>query len=76
MKMTIDLKSALCGLVIGITAMFAIGAETSPNQVGRFQSSGGSGFFLIVDTTNGKAWFANVSAQNLTRIDTGFFDAK
>ena len=29
MKMTIDLKSALCGLIIGVVAMFAIGAGTN-----------------------------------------------
>ena len=76
MKITIDLKSALCGLIIGIVAIVAIGAEISPAQPGRFQASGGAGFFLIVDTTNGKAWLANVSANNITRIDPGFFDPK
>lgn len=77
MNLKIDLKSALCGLAVGVVAVFAIGAADSPSSpVGKYQAAGGSGFFLIVDTTSGKAWFANVAANNLTRMDTGFFETK
>lgn len=76
MKIQIDVKSVLCGLAVGVAAMFVIGAGEPSNQVGRFQSAGGSGFFITIDTVTGKTWFANVSAANLTRIDGDFFDKK
>jgi hypothetical protein len=61
MKIQIDLKSALCGLIIGVAAMFAIGAGTSSNPVGRFQVETGAsaingGYAIILDTQTGQAW--------------------
>jgi hypothetical protein len=60
MKIQIDLKSALCGLVIGIAAIFAVGAAISSNPVGRFQIQaaydGGKGFALVLDTQTGEVW--------------------
>ena len=77
MNMKVDLKSALCGIVVGVLAMLVIAAaDSSANVVGKYQAAGGAGFFLILDTASGKAWFANVSANNLTHIDKGFFEAK
>jgi hypothetical protein len=60
MKIQIDLKSAVCGLTIGIAAMFVIGADSNSGEVGRYQishSSSGSGDFItIIDTKTGEAW--------------------
>ena len=58
--MTIDLKSVLCGLIVGVTAMFAIGAGTSSNPVGRYRVQTGTGnnggYAIIIDTQTGQAW--------------------
>ena len=56
MKTQIDIKSALCGLVVGILAVLAIGAGTSSNEIGRYQVSSGGDKSVIVDTITGKAW--------------------
>ena len=61
MKIQIDLKSAVCGLVIGIAAMFAIGAETSSSPVDKYRIATGTvegtgAFALMVDTQTGKTW--------------------
>ena len=56
MKTQIDIKSALCGLFVGVLAMFAIGAGTSSNEVGRYQISTGQSYSVMVDTITGKAW--------------------
>ena len=60
MKIQIDLKSAVGGLAVGIAAMFVIGADSSPNQIGRYRisnSSSGSGDFItLVDTKTGEIW--------------------
>ena len=63
MKTQIDLKSALCGLAVGVLAMLAIGAETSPNGPGRYQAQlvstsypADRGYALVIDTQTGKVW--------------------
>ena len=63
MKTQIDLKSALCGLAVGVLAMLAIGAGTSANGAGRYQAKlvstsypGDRGYVLVVDTQTGKVW--------------------
>lgn len=76
MKIQIDLKSALIGLAVGVLAMFALGAESSSNLIGKYQATTGAGFGLIIDTTSGKVWFANVSAANMVQVDKGFFEPK
>jgi hypothetical protein len=77
MNAKIDLKSALCGVAIGVLAFLAIGAANSPtNPIGRYQASGGAGFFLIIDTTTGKVWGSNLSGANYNKTDAGFWDAK
>ncbi|HLX69841.1 MAG TPA: hypothetical protein VKV04_09470 [Verrucomicrobiae bacterium] len=80
MKTTIDIKSAVLGLAIGIVAMLAIGAEESPsNPVGRYQvqtcPGNPSGFAVLVDTTTGKVWMGNGSGNQL-RSDLDFFAPK
>jgi hypothetical protein len=56
MKTQIDIKSVLCGVAIGVLAVFAIGAGTSSNQFGRYQAVTGTGYALLVDTVTGKVW--------------------
>ncbi len=74
MNTKIDLKSALCGLVVGVLAMLAIGAGDSSNQVGRYKIAGGAGAFAIIDTATGQAWCANTAS--ITGVHPGFWDKK
>lgn len=78
MKIQIDVKSAIAGLCAGVILMFTLGAASDgpAKPVGKYQVSTGAGFAFITDTSTGKTWFANVSAQNKVNIDYGFFDAK
>jgi len=74
MKTQIDIKSALCGLVVGVLAMLAIGAGTSSNEPGKYQVSSALGYSVILDTQTGQAWTSAIAGQN--RNDGGFFDVK
>jgi hypothetical protein len=75
MKIQIDLKSAVCGLMIGVAAMFAMGAgESSSNQAGRYQVSTGAGISVMVDSKTGQAWVFNSGGR--PRNDGNFFDIK
>jgi hypothetical protein len=63
MKIQIDLKSAVCGLIIGVAAMFVMGAEqSSSNQVGKYQVQAVPGenripgYAIIIDTRTGETW--------------------
>jgi len=80
MKIQIDLKSAVCGLIIGVAAMFAIGADSSGGSPGRYQlSSGGGGgqpCVVMVDTATGKAWAFQPPSTAQWRTDGNFFDPK
>jgi hypothetical protein len=66
MKITIDLRSAVIGLVLGVVLMFTLGATiegptgrpTSPT--GRYQATGTSFHAVIIDTTTGEAWTAHL----------------
>ncbi|MEJ0091760.1 MAG: hypothetical protein WDM80_18675 [Limisphaerales bacterium] len=77
MKIQIDLKSAACGLVVGVATMFVLGANSSPSMpVGRYQIATGQNSSVIVDTTNGKAWaFQPLSTVDF-RKDGNFWDQK
>lgn len=77
MKMTIDPKSALVGLLAGVAAMLAIGAGTSSNETGRFQvSAGGAGFAVMVDTKTRQAWSFQPTSTALWRSDESFWREK
>jgi hypothetical protein len=60
MKTQINIKSALFGLFVGVLAVIAIGAETAPNQVGRYRlvtgTNNGHGFALTIDTETGQVY--------------------
>ena len=77
MKMQIDLKSALCGIVIALAGFVVIGAGTSLPQVGRYQiaAAGTPSVIVLVDTATGKVWMGNGTANQL-RSDPDFFEPK
>ena len=58
----IDLKSALLGLVLGVIVTAAIGAVSSPAQVGRYQIAGTGNQGLVLDTVTGQVWSAYFSS--------------
>jgi hypothetical protein len=74
MNMKIDLKSALCGLAVGVLAMLVIGATIS-TPPGRFQYAGAPPVFLLVDTTTGQVWTANF-AGTVKSTDDNFIQPK
>jgi hypothetical protein len=77
MKIQIDLKSALCGLVIGIVAMFTIGAGISfPEAVGRYHLAANGAAFGLIDTVTGKVWMIGNSTSIQLHNDGDFFDPK
>lgn len=76
MNTKIDLKSALCGLAVGILATLAMGAATSSNAIGRYQIASGSGFVTVIDTTTGRVWGANLASPGFQAIQPGFWDPK
>jgi hypothetical protein len=43
----VDLKSALLGLILGVVATFAIGAASSPNEIGHYQIAGAGNHGMI-----------------------------
>jgi hypothetical protein len=63
MKIQIDLKSALCGLLAGVAVMFCIGAASSPFPAGKYQIAGAADpngtFFAVMDTQTGEVWGMN-----------------
>ena len=77
MKIQIDLKSAACGLMIGVAAMFILGADSSsPTRIGRYQIATGQNSSVIVDTITGKAWAFQPQSTADFRRDGNFWDAK
>lgn len=84
MKTQIDLKSVLVGLVVGVLAVFAIGASSfSAQSPGRYQIvafNAGPNMTpngIIIDTSTGKVWGANLAALSW-KDDAGreFIDSK
>jgi hypothetical protein len=76
MKAQIDLKSVLCGIAIGVLAVFALGAGTSTNDVGRYQVSTGQSFSVLIDTKTGQAWGFSPPTSAQFRNDGNFWDTK
>jgi hypothetical protein len=76
MKTQIDIKSAALGLVLGVIGMFAIGAEPSSREVGRFQVSAGQTSAVIVDTKTGQAWSCAPQNTAQFRNDADFWSVK
>ena len=67
MKIQIDLKSVLCGLLAGIAVMLCVAAGTSSNPVGRYQIAAAAApngsFFAVLDTQTGEVWAADSVAN-------------
>jgi hypothetical protein len=76
MKIQIDLKSTLLGLVMGVGIMFTVGASTAPKEVGTYQVAGGQLGAVIIDTKTGQAWGYTPSSAIQNRIDGNFWDPK
>jgi hypothetical protein len=76
MKAQIDIKSVLCGVAIGVLAVFAIGAATSSNENGRYQVSTGQVTSVIVDTRTGQAWGYGPQTTSQYKSDANFWDSK
>ena len=78
MKTQIDLKSALCGLAVGVFAMLAIGAGTGTysNECGRYQVAVGANVALVIDTQTGKLWTKCWTSTSEFTADEDFFKPK
>jgi hypothetical protein len=81
MNTTIDIKSAVIGLAMGVLVTLGVAAATSSgSSVGRYQvvsTSSSSGFgihSLIIDTLTGKVWSAYLPWGG--KSDDGFFQPK
>jgi len=76
MKNNINIKSALIGMAIGVTATLGIGAAGSPgNPVGRYQVAGAGNHAVIIDTTTGRAWRSFLN-PNGGAVDADFVSLK
>ena len=79
---TIDIKSALIGLAVGVLVTVGVGAAASSDRpVGRYQmvsnpNNGGQGgsHSLIIDTVTGKVWLGFLSSSG--KSDNEFFQPK
>jgi hypothetical protein len=76
MKLNIDFRSALCGLIVGVVAMLVLGAESPSNSAGRYQTAAAPNLGIILDTKTGQAWgFCPVNTAQY-RNDDGFWSRK
>jgi hypothetical protein len=71
--MKIDLKSALCGLVIGVLAILAIGATNASNDLGRYRLVGTTSYAMIIDSQTGRVWNAKFLTLNEFKATDGDF---
>ena len=76
MNHPIDIKSALIGLCLGVTAMLALGASSpTSGPVGRYQIAGTATHGLVIDTATGKVW-GKVLENIYFPDEKEFFDPK
>ena len=75
MNAKIDVKSALLGLVLGMIATVAIGAASSPGQVGRYQIGGTSNRGFVIDSVTGRVW-SSYFGSSVGTSDKNFFQPK
>ena len=77
MKMTVDIKSALLGLIVGVGVMCVVGSGTPSSEIGRYQiSAGNQGCAFIVDTKSGQAWAFQPLNTAQWKNDANFWSAK
>lgn len=75
MKTSIDIRSALIGLAIGVLVTLAIAATSSPGSIGRYQIAGTGNHGLIIDTATGQVW-RGYFPSNGGQTDGDFFSPK
>ena len=76
MKTTIDIKSALIGLTLGIVVTVCVAAASkSHGPVGRYQVTASHAHGLVVDTATGKVWtyFLGTSSGG---VNQSFYEPK
>jgi hypothetical protein len=56
MKSSLDPKSALIGLGLGVLTTLVIGAAASPGTAGRYQIGATGNHGLVLDTATGQVW--------------------
>lgn len=71
---TIDTKSALIGLALGVLVTLAVAATSGP-ATGRFFISSAGNTGLVIDTTTGQVW-RNYFPLNNGVTDSEFFKPK
>jgi|GEM_PF-1793244 hypothetical protein len=76
MKTQINLKSAFCGLALGILIMLALGAGTYSNEIGRYQIATEGNIALVIDTKTGQVWAKGWQSLVGFNSDTNFSDPK
>ena len=78
MKIKIDFKSAMLGLLVGVGSVLAMGAGESASPVGRFQvaSSSANNTLVLVDTITGEVWAHAPGGVSITGSPPGFFSKK
>lgn len=75
MNNTLDTKSALIGLLLGILAAVTIAASSSAGNAGRYQVAGTGSHAVIIDTATGQAWSTFLSSAG-GRTDGNFYQPK
>lgn len=75
MNTKIDIKSTLLGLALGVLAMVAIAAASSPGQIGRCQIGGTGNHGLVIDTATGQVW-SGFFLSSGGKTDAEFFQPK
>jgi hypothetical protein len=78
MKIQIDLKSAACGLAVGIAGMFLTGSDSNSGEIGHYQIADAyPGFITVIDTKTGEVWCHPTGTEGMggTKIQN-FWNAK
>jgi hypothetical protein len=73
MSNTIDMRSALLGLGLGVLVTLGVAATSSSTPVGRYQVAGTSNHGLIIDTATGRVWSGYFSSLQ-GKTDGDFFE--
>jgi hypothetical protein len=76
MKTTIDIKSALIGLLLGVLAAVAVAAATSAGQTGRYQVAGTGNHGMVLDTATGRVWTMFFSSSGGRTDGESFYQPK
>jgi hypothetical protein len=75
MKIQIDIKSALVGLVFGVVVVLCVAAASPSGAVGRYQIAASHEQGMVLDTVTGKVW-SYFFVPGSGRTDKSFFEPK